>query len=339
MNQRTRKRISYLAVMLALGLTPAMLAQSEYFGESDLQQETEIENASEVHATDDHWTFEVAPFLWALSLDADLTVRGKSVLVDLGFSDIWDDLDIAGMGQLQASKDKWIFQVNGMYARLSMDGSIDAKRDFTKEIVIVGEIEKQLFFRDFIIDFERDISIGIPAEVKADISVEIEIAIVEFFAGYELFNIPLMDLSRNPFTQHQTTLKITPYGGARYTYFKTEVDLNLMASLGQLRASGFFEFDDSESWIDPVIGLDLALVDLGKWSFGVRSDIGGFGIDGASDLVWSLGGRVTYQVSPNFFIWGGYHMLDYDYSTGNGANEFALNGRFEGPILGGGFTF
>ena len=62
-------------------------------------------------------------------------------------------------------------------------------------------------------------------------------------------------------------------------------------------------------------------------------------IDNASDLVWSLGGRATYQVSPNFFIWGGYNIIDYDYTTGSGVDEFALNGRFEGPILGGGFTF
>ncbi len=115
--------------------------------------------------------------------------------------------------------------------------------------------------------------------------------------------------------------------------------MDVTASIGRFTTSGFFELDHSESWIDPVIGLDLALVDLGQWGFGVRSDVGGFGIGDASDLVWSLGGRVTYQVSPNFFIWGGYHMLDYDYSTGSGAGEFALNGRFEGPILGGRFTF
>ena len=105
MNRLPRTLISDLAVMLALGLTPAMLAQTEHFGARDLLQETEVENTVDALATDDLWDFEVAPFLWALSLDADLTVRGKSVLVDLGFSDIWDDLDIAGMGQLQASKD------------------------------------------------------------------------------------------------------------------------------------------------------------------------------------------------------------------------------------------
>jgi hypothetical protein len=53
------------------------------------------------------WEFRVAPYMWFISLDGDVTVRGQESDLDLGFSDIWDELNIAGMLTFDARKDKW----------------------------------------------------------------------------------------------------------------------------------------------------------------------------------------------------------------------------------------
>jgi hypothetical protein len=34
------------------------------------------------------WQFQIAPYLWAMSMDGNATVKGLEVNVDVGFSDI-----------------------------------------------------------------------------------------------------------------------------------------------------------------------------------------------------------------------------------------------------------
>ena len=48
---------------------------------------------------------------------------------------------------------------------------------------------------------------------------------------------------------------------------------------------------------------------------------------------------MTYHFTPNFMVFAGYFVLDYDYSRHSGADEFGLDGRFEGPTLGGSIRF
>ena len=44
----------------------------------------------------DKWQFTVSPYLWALSLRGDVTVKGIESEADMSFSDIWDNLNFAG---------------------------------------------------------------------------------------------------------------------------------------------------------------------------------------------------------------------------------------------------
>ena len=45
------------------------------------------------------WEFQVAPYLWAISMNGDATVKGQEADVDVSFSDIWDELNFAFMMQ------------------------------------------------------------------------------------------------------------------------------------------------------------------------------------------------------------------------------------------------
>ena len=53
------------------------------------------------------WEFQVAPYMWFISLEGDVTVKGQESDLDLNFSDIWDELNIAGMLTFDARKGKW----------------------------------------------------------------------------------------------------------------------------------------------------------------------------------------------------------------------------------------
>ena len=64
------------------------------------------------------WQFHVAPYLWAISMDGNVTVKGLEADLDLSFSDIWDELNFAFMMEYEARKGNWGFWGNTIYANL-----------------------------------------------------------------------------------------------------------------------------------------------------------------------------------------------------------------------------
>jgi hypothetical protein len=64
------------------------------------------------------WEFHIAPYLWAMSMDGNAMVKGLEVNVDVGFSDIWDELNFAFMLEYEARKGHWGLWGNTIYANL-----------------------------------------------------------------------------------------------------------------------------------------------------------------------------------------------------------------------------
>jgi hypothetical protein len=64
------------------------------------------------------WHFRVAPYLWMVALNGDVTVKGQESDLDLSFNDIWDELNIAAMLTFDARKGKWGIFGDTIYANL-----------------------------------------------------------------------------------------------------------------------------------------------------------------------------------------------------------------------------
>lgn len=64
------------------------------------------------------WEFQVAPYLWALAMNGHATVKGQEADVDVSFSDIWDELNIALMLEYEARKGRLGLWGNTIYANL-----------------------------------------------------------------------------------------------------------------------------------------------------------------------------------------------------------------------------
>jgi len=64
------------------------------------------------------WEFHIAPYLWAMSMDGNATVKGLEVDVDVSFSDIWDELNFAFMLEYEARKGNWGLWGSTIYAKL-----------------------------------------------------------------------------------------------------------------------------------------------------------------------------------------------------------------------------
>jgi len=80
--------------------------------------------AAEEKADEEYgWEFQVAPYMWFLSMEGHVTVKGQKSDADLSFSDIWDELNIAGMVEFEGRKDRWGFFGDTIYANLGKDKS------------------------------------------------------------------------------------------------------------------------------------------------------------------------------------------------------------------------
>ena len=67
------------------------------------------------------WEFQVAPYVWFISMEGDVTVKGQKGDVDASFSDIWDELNIGGMVAFEGRKGNWGFYGDAIYAHLGKD--------------------------------------------------------------------------------------------------------------------------------------------------------------------------------------------------------------------------
>lgn len=113
--------------------------------------------------------------------------------------------------------------------------------------------------------------------------------------------------------------------GARVWWVKTDIDFSGAA----INASG----SDSDTWIDPIIGLKGQLnlspdFYLASWAM-----IGGFGV--SSDLTWDVMGGLGYNARDSISFVAGYRGLGVDYEN----DGFVFDIVQHGPILGAAFRF
>jgi hypothetical protein len=229
---------------------------------------------------DDHWTFTVAPYLWATSLAGSSSVGGVDADVDLSFGDILDDLAIGGMLLVDVQRGRFGIAFNGVFARLEPDGEL-------------GPVQ---------LDVTSDTAwVGVAPYYRA----------VEWTYRVSPSGRPLR-------------LVVEPTAGIRYTNLRVEIDGT--GPLGNGR-----QVDQSESWLDPLVGSRFALDLADSWTLSGEADIGGFGV--GSDLAWNaqvfLGYRTALFGRP-LTLTAGYRALSQDYEN----DDFKWDVTTQGPILG-----
>lgn len=89
------------------------------------------------------WQYAVAPYLWASGMDGTLTIGDRHEDIDVSFSDILDNLDMALMGHFEMKKDHWVLMSELIYVDLGQDegvaaGTVTANIDLTMIEAIGG---------------------------------------------------------------------------------------------------------------------------------------------------------------------------------------------------------
>jgi hypothetical protein len=128
------------------------------------------------------------------------------------------------------------------------------------------------------------------------------------------------------------TLAIEPLLGARLNYLRGEIDTKLDAAGFRARR----QFDESQTWVDPLVGVNMIVELAEHWAVRAEADIGGFGV--GSDLTWNAQAFLTYRFTVagyDAFASAGYRALYWDYKDGG----FEWDVTMSGPVLGAGVRF
>jgi hypothetical protein len=92
-----------------------------------------VDDARLVTTTDSGWRVRTALYGWATMLEGDVTLRGNTAPVDVGFDDIVENLDFAVTGVVEVGRGRWSFLADLFYAQLSA-GNSRGNLDFGAEL-------------------------------------------------------------------------------------------------------------------------------------------------------------------------------------------------------------
>ena len=113
------------------------------------------------------------------------------------------------------------------------------------------------------------------------------------------------------------------FGGLRYVKIENEIDI---AGSGLIGVSK--DIDETESWIEPVVGVRTATKINDVWTLVTRLDIGGFGV--GSDLTWHAILGLDQKLGENWSAKYAYRHMDIDYDD----DGFIYDSKSFGPAIG-----
>ena len=108
--------------------------------------------------------------------------------------------------------------------------------------------------------------------------------------------------------------------GGRINSVHTDIELS-----GPLRT---VEGDDTETWVDPIVGVHAAFPVSRKVTLAFYGDVGGFGL--SSDFTWQVLGAVQYNFNERWRASAGWRHYSVDYDK----DAFLYDVSLSGPILG-----
>jgi hypothetical protein len=120
MKSACRKWLFAATLAGAVALTTNLLAQETT---NVVAQETPITTPENSAPKDDPWRFDIALMAWGPAISGNVTVRGRTADVDVGFDDLLDDLKGVAMLGFQFRKEKFGFYAQPNWIKLESDGS------------------------------------------------------------------------------------------------------------------------------------------------------------------------------------------------------------------------
>lgn len=158
----------------------------------------------------------------------------------------------------------------------------------------------------------------------ASVDATMEQSLIDFGLMYRIGDWKTDDQAAREAADARTSLTLDLYAGGRYS----GVDVTL-------QPAGGAELKAGRDWVDPIAGAKVVIPFAERWHLAVNGDIGGFGV--SSDLTWSATAVVGYDFHIGTLpstVMVGYRAVGWDYSDGDGSEEFVWDVVQHGFIIG-----
>ncbi len=261
------------------------------------------------------WEFKFAPYGWAIGLNGNTTVHGRTVDTNVSFYDVLTKANhlFAWMSYAEARNGPFSIYGDFIWARITAFGG----------------------------GLRQTNPLGISAlSLGANANLEVAPLIIgETWGAYEVARWRQSG-AKDSFTA------LDAYAGLRYWNVSSSLALNLTGVVNipllGLQQSGAKALDKSGTmeWTDPIIGLRLRHKIGPGDEFQLRGDIGGFGV--GSKFSWQLAGGYSHDMKiGDWTITNtvGYRALSVDYSNGTGSAQKGMDAIIHGPVMETSFRF
>jgi hypothetical protein len=252
----------------------------------------------------DDWHFHYTLGGWFPAFQGNVTAQGKTVPVKVTLIDvleILDDVKFTIGGRFEVNKGPWGFFIDGFY--VTANENVNGQKN-----VRIPTLDPPEF------------------TVQGRGSVTGVYSVGEAALSYDVYASPCL-------VSNMPDLTVGVLAGARYTYFRTAVDLEATA----LGVTKMLQSDKTKGWADPFIGWRVQWRPCERWLTSVKTECGGFTL--GSDYMFNLSLEAAYKINKCLFVNFGFSVLYTDYETGSGSGKFAYNMWNYGPIVGVGLEF
>ncbi len=246
------------------------------------------------------WTVTFTPYGWVPGLNGDVTVKGRSVDLNVDPFQVLEHIDAAPwMSYAEARRGPLALYNDIVYAKLGVDGSVSRS--------------------------VRGLTVG------ANADVDFSETIIELGAAYEVARWHSGGIG-------DTAIDLL--AGARYWHQDLSLRFGLTGSLDLnglvVSRNRAIARSGGVDWVDPLVGFRVRHQLAPGQELVFRADVGGF--DAGSQFSWNVLGAYsfTFAVRNGVTYSGllGYRALSVDYEQGSGVNRYEFDVVQHGPVLG-----
>jgi hypothetical protein len=256
------------------------------------------------------WTLSATPYAWLPFLQGDVTVRGRTVDIDVNPFELLEDLDaVPYMGYTEARRGPLILYNDIFLAEVGVDASVSRS--------------------------VRGLTVGASADVDA------ELAIIEVGGAFEVARWSSGGsggLKDGPVFARYTALDLL--AGARYWRQDVDIKFGLTGTLDLnglvISRNRVIARAGDVDWVDPLVGFRIRHGVAPGQELIFRADVGGF--DVGSQFSWNVLGAYSFTLAVRDGVTYsgllGYRALSVDYEKGSGANKYQYDVVQHGPVVG-----
>jgi hypothetical protein len=256
------------------------------------------------------WVVSFTPYGWLPFLTGDVTVRGRTVAIDVNPIEVFEDLDaLPWMSYAEARKGPLAFYNDIFYAKLGVDAS-------------------------------RARFLG-AATLDATLGLDFEQAVIEVGGAYQVgkwWSGGGGSIKDSTTFARYTALDVI--AGARYWHQDLAINLDITGTLDTtglvISGSRAIARSGSVDWVDPLVGLRVRHQVAPGQELMLRADVGGF--DVGSQFSWNAIAAYSWHIAIRDGIsysgMLGYRALSVDFEKGSGTNRYEYDVVQHGPIVG-----